>query len=128
MLGSTRAEASPRLRRRPVGPARHPADRHQHLRRILEHTVAPAFTVRRGTLWAQTRGSPAEAFVRQVAMYLAHVGLGLNLSEVGCLFARDRSTVAHACALIEDRRDAAPFDRALSLLEGAVRLDARRQS
>ena len=90
--------------------------------------MAPAFPVPRTELWAETRGSPAAAFARQIAMYLAHVGLGLNLSEVARLFGRDRRTVAHACALIEDRRDAAPFDRALDLLEGALRLVALRQA
>jgi chromosomal replication initiation ATPase DnaA len=44
------------------------------------------------------------------------------LTEVGRLFARDRTTVAHACSLIEDRREDAPFDRALELLEGVMRL------
>jgi hypothetical protein len=44
------------------------------------------------------------------------------------VFARDRTTVAHACARIEDRRDAAPFDRALDLLEGALRLVSQRPS
>jgi chromosomal replication initiation ATPase DnaA len=61
-------------------------------------------------------------------MYLAHVGLGMNLTEVARVFARDRTTVAHACARIEDRRDAAPFDRALDLLEGALRLVSQRPS
>jgi chromosomal replication initiation ATPase DnaA len=81
-----------------------------------------------GGLWTRTRGSPAAAFARQVAMYLAHVGLGLSFSEVGRLFARDRRTVAHACALVEDRRDTAPFDRALDLLEGALHLLLQRQA
>jgi chromosomal replication initiation ATPase DnaA len=98
------------------------------LRRILEHIVPPAFAVAAAALWSPTRGSPHEAFARQVAMYLAHVGLGLSLSEVARLFARDRSTVAHGCALVEDRRDAAPFDRALDILEGALRLASRRMA
>jgi hypothetical protein len=128
MLGSTRAESSPRPRRRPGGFARHPADQHHHLRRILEHIVAPAFAVRRATLWAETRGSPNEAFARQVGMYLAHVGFGRTLSDVACLFGRDRRTVAHACALVEDRRDVVTFNRVLDVLEGALRLAARRQA
>lgn len=61
------------------------------------------------------------ALARQTAMYLAHVGCSLSLTEVGTLFERDRTTVAHACALIEDRRDNPDFDRALELLERAVR-------
>lgn len=100
----------------------------QHLRRILEQTVAPAFAVARAELWAGTRGSPPTAFARQVAMYLAHVGCGLNLTEVGRLFARDRTTVAHACGLVEDRREDAPFDRSLELLEGVMRLLSPRQA
>jgi chromosomal replication initiation ATPase DnaA len=84
--------------------------------------------VARTALWRPTRGSPAEAFARQVAMYLAHVGLGLTFTTVGRLFGRDRRTVAHACALVEDRRDAAALDRTLDLLEGALRLLAWRQA
>ena len=114
MLGSTSAGLAPHPSRRPCGSA--PVLTDQHLRRILEHTVAPAFAVARAALWRATRGSPAEAFARQVAMYLAHVGFGLSFNAVGRLFARDRRTVAHACALVEDRRDAATLDRALDLL------------
>jgi chromosomal replication initiation ATPase DnaA len=61
-------------------------------------------------------------------MYLAHVACGLSLTEVGRLFARDRTTVAHACGLIEDRRDDAAFDRALELIEGIMRLISPRQA
>jgi len=96
------------------------------LRSVLEQAVVPAFSIGPDRLWVQTRGSPSAAFARQVAMYLAHVGCGLTLTEVGHLFARDRTTVAHACIVIEDRRDEVPFDRALDLLEGAVGLLAPR--
>ncbi len=67
-----------------------------------------------------TRGRANVALARQVAMYLAHVGCGLSLTEAGRLFGRDRTTVAHACGVIEDRRDDPAFDRALDLLEWAV--------
>ena len=56
------------------------------------------------------------------------LGCGLTLTEVGRLFARDRTTVAHACALVEDRREEAPFDRALELLEGVMRLLSPRSA
>jgi chromosomal replication initiation ATPase DnaA len=52
-------------------------------------------------------------------MYLAHVAFGLSLSEVGRAFGRDRTTAAHACRLIEERRDDPEVDAILSPLEGA---------
>lgn len=120
MLGSTHADFRPQSWRQFCRLAPFLTD--HHLRCILEQTVAPTFAVAHAELWAPHRGRPTAAFARQVAMYLAHVACGLTLTEVGRLFARDRTTVAHACGRIEDRRDDAPFDRALDLLEGVMRL------
>jgi chromosomal replication initiation ATPase DnaA len=53
-------------------------------------------------------------------MYLAHVHFGLTLSQVGRNFGRDRTTVAHACARIEDSRDDPTVDTVLSCLESAL--------
>ena len=50
-------------------------------------------------------------------MYLAHVVLSLNYSAVGRLFRRDRTTVAHAVQLVEQRRDNPAIDRLLQMLE-----------
>jgi chromosomal replication initiation ATPase DnaA len=87
----------------------------------VELAVSQVFGVARDAIGMQTRGRAPVALARQVAMYLAHVAYGLSLTEVGRLFARDRTTVAHACALVEDRRDDVAFDRALELLELVVR-------
>ena len=65
---------------------------------------------------------------RKVAMYLAHVACRLSLTDTGKLFNRDRTTVAHACAVIEDRRDDPLFDRALDLLEWAVAALTKRSA
>lgn len=100
----------------------------QHLCRIIEQAVAPAFHVGRMEIWMQTRGGPEAAFARQVAMYLAHVGGGLTYTQVGRLFARDRTTVAHACWRVEDLREDAGFDRIVELLEGVMRLLAPRRA
>jgi Bacterial dnaA protein helix-turn-helix len=89
-------------------------------RTVLEAAVAQVFGVAHGDLFKATRGRARVALARQVAMYLAHVACGLSFTEVGVLFARDRTTVAHACAVVEDRRDDPIFDRALDLLEWAV--------
>jgi chromosomal replication initiation ATPase DnaA len=75
------------------------------LRQVIDPAVAAVFEVEVRDLDSETRGSPRAAFARQVAMYLAHVVCGLSLTEVGTLFARDRTTVSHACSVVEDRRD-----------------------
>lgn len=55
--------------------------------------------------------------VRQVAMYVAHVVLRLNMSVIGKAFGRDRTTVLYACQLIEDLRDDPDFDRIITMTE-----------
>ena len=90
------------------------------MRTVIEAAVAEVFAVSRTDLGRPTRGKAPIALARQVAMYLAHVSCGLSLTDVGHIFARDRTTVAHACAVIEDRRDDAVFDRALELMEWIV--------
>lgn len=69
---------------------------------------------------------PHLILARHVSMYLAHVSCRMSLSDVGRLYARDRTTVAYACAVIEDRRDDPKFDSALELLEWAVPMMAAR--
>ena len=67
-----------------------------------------------------SRGVARVALARQVAMYLAHVVGRIDYAEVGRLFGRDRTTVKHACAVVEDLRDNVKFDRTMDLLEGIV--------
>jgi len=90
------------------------------LRQVIDPAVAAVFEVDIRDLDSETRGSPRAAFARQVAMYLAHVVCGLSLTEVGMLFARDRTTVSHACSVVEDRRDDPELDGRLDHLERAV--------
>ena len=54
--------------------------------------------------------------VRQISMYVCHVALQLTMTDIASGFGRDRTTVGHACARVEDRRD----DRAFDDLVGAV--------
>ncbi len=88
--------------------------------RDLEALVGSAFAVPLHELRAPGRGRAAAAFARQVAMYLAHVELGLTLSIVAMHFGRDRTTVAHACGRVEDRRDDPVVDMALFCLTAAI--------
>ena len=105
-------------RRARAAPARIPD---QFVREMLEQAVSRVFMVASADLWSGTRGRPRVAFARQVAMYLAHVAWGLSLTEVGYVFSRDRTTVAHACSLVEDLHDDPVLDRSLELLEGVLR-------
>lgn len=84
---------------------------------MLETLVAATFAVAVDELRAGTRRSKPVAFARQSAMYLAHIALGLSYSQVGRIFGRDRTTAAHACRVIEERRDDPLLDLVLAALE-----------
>ena len=89
---------------------------------IIERTVADVFDVDCRFLRLPTRGQARIALARQVAMYIAHVSCGLNLTEVGAMFDRDRTTVSHACEVVERRRDIGGFDHAIELIELVIRV------
>lgn len=55
--------------------------------------------------------------IRQISMYVCHVTLQMKLTAIGRGFGRDRSTVARACAVVEDRRDDKNFDEFVSAIE-----------
>ena len=95
-------------------------------RHVIELAVVRVFEVEETELSAVRRGVARTAHARQVAMYLAHVACNLSLTDVGRMFARDRTTVSYACAVIEDERDDPIFDRSLDLLEWAVPVMAVR--
>lgn len=86
----------------------------------LRILVADAFAVPAEALAAATRGPADVAFARQTAMYLAHVGLGATFSEVGRAFGRDRTTAAHACRTVEERRDDPRVETLVAGLERAL--------
>ena len=90
---------------------------------LVNAAVSAAFTVPVSELRASTRRCAPVALARQSAMYLAHVALGFTFTEVGRAFGRDRTTAAHACRKIEDRRREVQLDSALAELEHALRRD-----
>ena len=78
--------------------------------------------VREFTMGGDTpRWADMLALARQVAMYIAHVSYGLSLTEVGSAFERDRTTVAHACSVVEVKREDPQFDEAITLVERIIR-------
>lgn len=90
-------------------------------REFLYNTVSTVFEIDGALLAQPSRGRARIALARQVAMYLGHVACGLSLTAVGRVFDRDRSTVAHACKRIEDRREDSDFDAAIQMMESSVR-------
>lgn len=100
-----------------------------NIRRLVTGCVAFDFGLDAAALEAGLRGSQRVAFARQIAMYLAHVCFGLSFESVGRAFGRDRTTVAHACRIVEDRREDIWFDCRVAGLEliccAAIGGDAR---
>lgn len=67
------------------------------------------------------RGNSHVARIRQFGMYIAHTMFGLSMAEVAYAFCRERTTVKHACHLIEDMRENEKFDRSVSSFEYFIR-------
>ncbi|MBX9464578.1 MAG: chromosomal replication initiator DnaA [Aquamicrobium sp.] len=79
--------------------------------------AAALFNVSGRELRHPGRSSLSVSRVRQIAMYVTHVALGLSMREVGQGFGRDRTTVLHACHQIEDMRDDQEFDGIVAMTE-----------
>lgn len=76
--------------------------------------VAPVYVL------GPSRGSRKLSQARQTFQYLSHVGFGQSFTDIAAFSNRDRTSVAHGCSQIEDRRDARHFDRALYFAELAL--------
>lgn len=78
--------------------------------------TAGAMDVDAGDLEGDGR-SVKVVLARQVAMYVAAVGFGMSYGRVAAALGRDRSTVQHACRVVEERRDDPAFDSWVEALE-----------
>lgn len=90
--------------------------------------AAALFNVSGKELRQSGRSGLGVSRVRQIAMYVTHVVLGLSMNEVGIGFGRDRTTVLHACHLIEDMRDDADFDAIVVMTERVAHAALRREA
>ena len=90
------------------------------LARLAEVAVAAMTRAPLMSLRGSNRGRLPVARARQTAMYLAHVAFGLSFTRIGICFGRDRTTVRHACALIEDRRDDPALELGLNAIEAGL--------
>lgn len=88
--------------------------------------AAEAVRISAAEIRSPVRERARAAFGRQMAIYIAHVIGRVSMSELAGIFQRDRSTVAHAVAAIEDRRDDPFFSARMDLLEAdlAARLES----
>ncbi|MFH1797469.1 MAG: helix-turn-helix domain-containing protein [Pseudomonadota bacterium] len=95
----------------------HRFERNVELCECMIDIAAALYNVSGRDLRHPGRSSHSVARVRQIAMYVAHVALGLSMNEVGRGFGRDRTTVLHACHLVEDMREDQEFDRIIAMTE-----------
>ena len=90
--------------------------------------VGAARGVTRAEIVSRRRCSRQVVMARQLAMYLVHILLGRTYRQVGRLFGRDRTTVSHACARIEDlREDRSTFEREVAAIELEMAVVADRE-
>jgi len=82
--------------------------------------VAALFDVSGRDLRHPGRGRLDISRVRQIAMYVSHVSLGMSMRDVGLGFGRDRTTVLYACHTIEDMRDDREFDAIVATAERVI--------
>lgn len=62
----------------------------------------------------------AISHIRQIAIYVCHVVLQLTMTDIAAAFGVDRTTVGHACARVEDRRDDRAYDALVASVERIV--------
>ncbi len=91
----------------------------------LAEMVAAARGVSLDDLMQRDRGIAEIATARQIGMYLMHTLFGRHYAEVGRFFGRDRTTVSHACAQIEEMRERAGFDAEIARIEADLGRETR---
>ncbi len=99
------------------GPRTHRGERIMEVCEGMLDICAALFNVSGRELRQAGRATAEVSRVRQIAMYVTHVSLGIAMHEVGRCFARDRTTVRHAVHLVEDLRDDPDFDRIVLITE-----------
>jgi chromosomal replication initiation ATPase DnaA len=78
---------------------------------------------------APTRGRPLVARARQIAIHLARSVFAMSHKQLAAEFGRDRSTICHACQLIDGMRAAdGEFDSALRWMEALLRRAAGKSA
>lgn len=108
-------ELGPHSHGRLYATPRDPSIYSSHIQKLIEQCVRSVFQLPCYAIRSRARHGRM-SLARQIAMYLAHVAFSLSLTQTGRLFGRDRTTVAHACGVVEDLRDDPAIDKALTVL------------
>lgn len=87
---------------------------------LVVELVSSFFEVSVESLQGRTRGIAPICQARQICMYLLHTSFSISYPEIGQLFRRDRTTISHACMVVEDLRDDCAIDSNLTRLESIL--------
>ncbi|WP_246091611.1 helix-turn-helix domain-containing protein [Aliirhizobium smilacinae] len=85
--------------------------------RIVSQITAETISLLSDRVIVRSERRRPSCHVRQISMYVCHVALRMSFSDIGAAFGRDRTTVGHACHVVEDRRDDVAFDEFVSAIE-----------
>lgn len=97
-----------------------PSTKKKMLAKFVNQMVATAYEVTGDHLFNNARGNSREIRARQISMYLMHICLSFSLTEIARIYARDRTTIGHACRVIEDMRDTPVFDDRIIEMEETI--------
>ena len=89
------------------------SSRERLLARFVNQIVAVYFQLPSELLLKFARGKASATRARQVSIYLMHTTLSFSFTQIAKIYGKDRTTIAHACRLIEDLRDDPEFDNRL---------------
>lgn len=103
-----------------VGIAALNSNRKQLLAQFINQMVASTVDLPPEKLLQCNRGKANAARARQMSIYLMHTTLSFSYTEIGKIYSKDRTTIAHACHVIEDLRDNESFDLQLNRLERII--------
>ena len=89
---------------------------------IVELLVSELFDLAcEGNLPRETAARRPKCHIRQISMYLCRVVLSMPYQKIASGLGRDRATVIHGCAVVEDRRDNPAYDAFVDRCERCVR-------
>ena len=87
---------------------------------FVNQMVASAFDLPSEKLLRYERGNANAARARQISIYLMHTVLSFPLSKISRIYNKDRTTIGHACRVVEDLRDGSSFDCRILELEQTI--------